>query len=153
MKLKKPIIIAIITINILTFLNIFYVFYYKKASFDTSVKAEVPTEKITKVYSDVGTWYLNNQTFDFYKKHSIKLNKNEISEFCNIINASHAKYIDNVRPDYWIDINIETIDKKDILITLNQNKSDGFFFTIDYDDNFEGKDLADFIVKHIHSNQ
>lgn len=67
MKLKKPIIIAIITINILTFLNIFYVFYYKKASFDTSVKAEVPTEKITKVYSDVGTWYLNNQTFDFYK--------------------------------------------------------------------------------------
>ncbi len=44
MKLKKPIIIAIITINILAFLNIFYVFYYKKASFDTSVKAEVPTE-------------------------------------------------------------------------------------------------------------
>ncbi|WP_306566833.1 hypothetical protein [Flavobacterium lindanitolerans] len=96
---------------------------------------------------------MNNQTFDFYKKHSIKLNKNEISEFCNIINASHAKYIDNIRPDYWIDINIETIDKKDILITLNQNKTDGFFFTIDYDDNFEGKDLADFIVKHIHSNQ
>jgi len=153
MKLKKPIIIAVIIINILAFLNLFYIFYYKKASFDTSVKAEVPTKKITKAYSDAGTWYWNNQTFDFYKKYSINLSKNEITEFCNIINASHAKYIDNTRPDYWIDIDMETIDKEYILISLKQNKDDGYFFTIDHDDHFEGKALADFIIKHIQSNQ
>lgn len=150
MKLKKPIIIAVIIVNVLAFLNLFYILYYEKASFDTSVKAEVPTEKITKAYSETGTWVWNNQEFNFYKKHSINLNKKEIVAFCNIINASHAKYIES-RTEHAIDIKLETVDNKDILITLKQNKDDGFFFTIDYNDNFEGKALANFVVKHIHN--
>ena len=150
MKLKKPTIIIIIVANTLFLLVLFYNFYYKKASFDSSIKAEVPATRITKAYSEAGRWYWGNKEIDFYDEHAINLNKKEIAEFCAIINASHAKYIDNIRSDYWLDINLETIDKKAILITLNQNKTDGFFFEINHDGTFEGKALANFIVKHIH---
>ncbi|MFB9078598.1 hypothetical protein ACFFLS_15135 [Flavobacterium procerum] len=145
-RIKIAIITAIIIANLAFLLSIYNIFYYKKASFDTSEKAQINTDKIIKISSGAGNWEWNKINYDFYKEFHFDLNKNEIIEFCKIVNSSNAKYIENIRAEKWIEIEIEEKAPK-TTIYLKQNIDNEVYFEINHK-TFEGKELEKYIQKH-----
>jgi len=126
-------------------------FYYKKASFDTSKKANIISNNISGIHNGNGGWIWNESQFDFYKEYSFSLNKNEISDFCKITNTANAKYVENNRPNKWVEIYIIEKNGDDIIITLKQNNEDGVYFEFE-NYTFEGKGLEKYIYKHLKKN-
>jgi len=148
MKRRSLIITIIVVINLLFVWSIFNMFYYKKVAFDTSEKAKINTQIVDKIYNGDGSWKWNKNEYDFYKEYSFSLNKNEIIELCKIINNSNAKYIENIRPKKWIDINVGDRNGNETIITLKQSDENDIYFEIDHK-TFEGKELEKYIQKHI----
>ncbi|MFD2942865.1 hypothetical protein [Flavobacterium notoginsengisoli] len=144
---KRIKIVLIIIANLGFLWAIYNMFYYKKASFDTSEKAQISTDKIIKISSEAGNWEWNKINYDFYKEFYFDLNKNEIIEFCKIANSSNAKYIENIRAEKWIEIEIKENTSK-TTIYLKQNIENEIYFEIDHK-TFEGKELEKYIQKHV----
>lgn len=96
--IKKSFVFAIALANIGFLLCAFYLFYYKEASFDTSKRTDLDSNKISKIHNRDGTWVWHQKNYDFYNKDSFSLNKAQIIEFCKTANKSKAKYIENIRP-------------------------------------------------------
>ncbi|SFD26586.1 hypothetical protein [Flavobacterium phragmitis] len=147
MVFKRIKIVLIIIANLGFLWAIYNMFYYKKASFDTSEKAQISTDKIIKISSEAGNWEWNKINYDFYKEFYFDLNKNEIIEFCKIANSSNAKYIENIRAEKWIEIEIKENTSK-TTIYLKQNIENEVYFEINHK-TFEGKELEKYIQKHI----
>ena len=152
MSKKKLSILLIVFANIGFVWAVFNMLYYKQASFDTSKKANISIYNINKIHNGDGSWIWNKKEYDFYKEHSFSLSKNEISEFCRIINSANAQYIENIRPKKWLDINLEEKNSNTRLITLKQNYEDEIYFEFE-DNTFNGKELEKFIYKHIKTNK
>ena len=149
---KRKLLIFIIVIANLGFVwSIFNIFYYKKASFDTSKKATIISSNISKIHNGDGGWIWNENQFDFYKEYSFSLNKNEIPEFCKIVNTANAKYIENNRPSKWVEIYIIEKNGDDVTIILKQNNEDGVYFEFE-NHTFEGKELEKYIYEHLKKN-
>lgn len=105
---------------------------------------------IEKVSSGDGKWTWRQGKIDFYNDYTINLNKTEITQFCEIVNSSHAKYIENIRPEEWFDIYLINKKGKEILLTLKKNDQ-GIFFEID-NEAFEGNMLNKFLENKIRKN-
>jgi len=151
MNRKKVFVVIIIIVNLLLAWSVFNMFYYKRASFDTSEKAKLNQSNVDKINNGDGSWKWNEKEYDFYKEYSFSLTKNEISEFCKIINSANAKYIDNIRPEKWLDIYIVEKNGKKSLITLKQSNENEIYFDINHK-TFDGKELEKYIQKHIKRN-
>lgn len=151
MNKRKLFILIIVIANAGFVWSIFNIFYYKKASFDTSKNAHIISSNISKIHNGDGGWIWNDNQFDFYKKYSFSLNKNEIFEFCKIINTANAKYIENNRPNKWVEIYIIKKDGDEITIILKQNNEDGVYFEFE-NHSFEGKELEKYIYRHLKKN-
>lgn len=145
---KKIFILIIVVVNLLFAWSIFNMFYYKKASFDTSEKAKLNQTNVNKIYNGDGSWKWNEKEYDFYNKYSFSLTNNEIKEFCKIINSSNAKYIENIRPKKWFDIYVEDKNGNETTITLKQSDDNEIYFEIEHK-TFEGKELEKYLQKHI----
>lgn len=126
-------------------------FYYKKASFDTSEKAKLNQTNVNKIINGDGSWKWNEKEYDFYKEYSFSLTESEIVEFCKIINSSNAKYIENIRPKNWFDIEIEEKNGNEKTITLKLSEENEIYFEIEHK-TFEGKELEKYIGKHLKKN-
>jgi hypothetical protein len=148
MQKKRSFILVIIISNLLFAMILFNQFYYKKASFDTSKKPTIV--EIKSVSNGDGSWTWKRRKFDFYKDFSINLDKTEITQFCVIVNSSHAKYIENIRPEEWFDIYLVDKNGKEIQLTLKRN-DEGVFFEIDHEA-FEGNLLSKYLENKIRKN-
>jgi len=126
-------------------------FYYKKASFDTTEKARFNQTNVDKVINGDGSWKWNEKEYDFYKEYSFSLTKNEIKEFSKIINSANAKYIENIRPKKWLDIYIMGKNGNKSLITLKQSNENEIYFDFNQK-TFDGEELEKYIQKHIKQN-
>ena len=148
MQKKRFLIIVIIISSLLFALILFNQFYYKKATFDTSKRPTIVN--IKSVSNGDGSWTWNHNKYDFYKDFSIKLDQSEIIQFCAIVNTSHAKYIENIRPQEWLDLYLLNKDGKEIQLTLKRN-DEGVFFEIDHEA-YEGNLLSLFLESKIRKN-
>lgn len=151
MNRKRILIIVIVIANLLFVWSVFNMFYYKKASFDTSEKTELNPKVITRIINGDGSWKWNEQEYDFYKAYSFSLTQSEIIEFCKIVNSSNAKYIENIRPKKWFDIEIQEKNGNEKTITLKQIEENEIYFEIEHK-TFEGKELEKYIEKHLKRN-
>lgn len=151
MNRKKIYIVIIIAVNLLFAWSIFNMFYYKKASFDTTEKAKLNQTNVDKVINGDGSWEWNEKEYDFYKEYSFSLTKNQIIEFSKIINSANAKYIENIRPKKWFDIYIVEKNGNKSLITLKQSNENEIYFDFNHK-TFNGKELEKYIQKHIKRN-
>ncbi|RZK07578.1 MAG: hypothetical protein EOO46_14610, partial [Flavobacterium sp.] len=108
MKGKRILFFAIAVSNILFLFSLYYIYYYKEASFDTLKVPQINSSIINSIETDEGTWIWNSQEYDFYTDYKVKLtDRKEIQEFFTIIKRSKAKYIDNLRCKNWINIYFE----------------------------------------------
>lgn len=151
MNRKKIYIVIIIAVNLLFAWSVFNMFYYKKASFDTTEKAKLNQTNVDKVINGDGSWEWNEKEYDFYKEYSFSLTKNQIIEFSKIINSANAKYIENIRPKKWFDIYIVEKNGNKSLITLKQSNENEIYFDFNHK-TFNGKELEKYIQKHIKRN-
>ena len=151
MNRKKTYIVIIIVVNLLFAWSVFNMFYYKKASFDTTEKAKLNQTNVDKVINGDGSWEWNEKEYDFYKEYSFSLTKNQIIEFSKIINSANAKYIENIRPKKWFDIYIVEKNGNKSLITLKQSNENEIYFDFNHK-TFNGKELEKYIQKHIKRN-
>ncbi|MEO6175132.1 MAG: hypothetical protein ABIP27_08280 [Flavobacterium circumlabens] len=151
MDKRKRLILIIVIANLGFIWAFFNLFYYKKDSFDTSERANLNVNMINNIHNGDGSWTWNKNEYDFYKKYSISLDKNGISDLCKIVNSANAKYIENIRPKKWLDIYVEEANGNSITITLKQSYENEVYFEIDHKA-FEGKDLEKYIQKHISKN-
>ena len=148
MQKKRFLIIVFIISNLLFALILFNQFYYKKATFDTSKRLTIVN--IKSVSNGDGSWTWNHNKYDFYKDFSIKLDQKEITQFCEIVNSSHAKYIENIRPEEWFDLYLVGKNGKEIQLTLKRN-DEGVFFEIDHEA-YEGNQLSKFLENKVRKN-
>jgi hypothetical protein len=148
MSRKKILVIIIVTVNLLFAWSVFNMFYYKKTSFDTSEKVKLNISNVDKIFNGDGSWRWNGKEYDFYKEYSFSLTKNQIKEFSNIINSANAKYIENIRPKKWFDINIAGRSGDIKTITLKQSNENEIYFEIDHK-TFDGRELEKYIEKII----
>lgn len=151
MSKRKILIIVIIAVNLLFVWSVFNMFYYKKASFDSSKKAQLDQSSVDKITNGDGQWNWNGIEYDFYKDYSFVLINNEIIEFCEIINASNAKYIENIRPKMWFDIYIEGKNGKRTVITLKLSDKDEIYFDMNHK-TYEGSELEKYMQRHLKQN-
>jgi hypothetical protein len=151
MSRKKILIVLIVVSNLLFVWAIFNMFYYKKASFDSSQKAKLNTTKVIKIINGDGGWNWNKKEYDFYREYYFSLNKNEIKEFSRIINSASAKYIDNIRPKMWFDIYVIEKNGNKTVITLKQSDENEIYFEIDHKA-FDGKKLEEYLHTKIKQN-
>jgi len=151
MSKKKILILVIIVVNFLFVWSVFNMFYYEKASFDTSKKAQLDQTTVDKITNGDGNWNWNGKEYDFYKDYSFVLINKEIIEFCEIINASNAKYIENIRPKRWFDIYIEGKNGKRTVITLKLSDMDEIYFDMHHK-TYEGRDLEKYIQRQLKRN-
>ncbi|MDP5198042.1 hypothetical protein [Flavobacterium sp. DG2-3] len=132
MTRKKILITIIIIISNLSFvLALYNVFYYKKQSFDITEKTKLNPKTISKISNGDGSWNWNGKEYDFYKEYYFSLTQNEIIDFCKIANSSNAKYIENIRPEQWLDIYILEENGNKTTFTLKQSNDDEIYFEID----------------------
>jgi len=120
---------------------------YKKVTFDPSEKTNVKENNVIRIYNGNGHWKWNNKEYDFYNDYLFSLTKNQITEFCKILNSSKITDTVVIKPKEWLYIYIKekNIDK---IIVLQKNKDGEVYFEFE-DSMFEGKELEKYIYKHI----
>lgn len=150
MTRKNIFIFGIVISNILFLLSLYYMFYYKEASFDTLKKPEINSVVINSIETDEGTWRWGSKEYDFYNDYKVKLvRKTEIQEFCNVIKESKAKYVDNLKCKNWVNIYFDSNNNLEHKITLKYNFSEEIFF--EYDNHtYEGEKLESFLKAKIY---
>ena len=151
MNKKKKFVLLIVTANFLFAWSFFYMFYYKDVFFDSSEKVELKQSNIEKITNGDGSWKWKKTDYDFYKDYSFSLTKYQISEFIKIVNKSDAKYIENIRPQKWFDINVIDKNGNQDLITLKQNYEGEIYFDIN-NKTFDGNELEKYLYNYIKRN-
>jgi len=141
---KRTKIIIIVALNLLGLLNMYYVFYYKEAYFDTTQKPVFNAAGINKIEVGDGLWAWGEIG---WKKHinGTKLfirQQTDIDAFIQSVKTSRAKY-NSIRPKQWLDIYFYNDYEKITTITLMEN-SEGIFFEYD-GERYEGQNLSEIL--------
>lgn len=141
-KTRKQLWIFIILVNFAGITSFAYSLYFKKALFDDTKKPIIETSSITKIDIREGHWRWENREWEFSRDSKLVLTgRNEIETFCSTLKSSRAKYIDNIRPDYWLYIYFTSNNKEELSVVLKQNYQNEIF--VEYDGNtYEGTSIS-----------
>ncbi|HRE79189.1 MAG TPA: hypothetical protein PLL09_15335 [Flavobacterium sp.] len=146
MRNKKSFIALVIFGNLFAVLYFIYLNYYQEKWFDTSQHPKIEIENITKIEIDDGAWKWIDKEWE--RSNDTKLiitDKIKIKKFCQAMSTSTSKYIDNIRPNNWLEIHFYYNNKKEErVVVLNENEDEGVFFEYD-NTTFEGKLLSEII--------
>ena len=153
MKSKKSIIILFVVMSIVGTLNALYVFHYKEKWFDKNKRPKIDVKNITKIEVGDGVWKWKTEGWE--RSNDTKLiitDKRKIIQFCNAMLKSHSRYINNIRPNNWLEIDFYYNDGEGkTSLVLEENEYEGTFF--EYDDNtYDGKKLSEALYT-IYSSQ
>ena len=154
MRNKKNFIIFVIAISSIGVLNALYVFHYKEKWFDTTQHPKIDVKNITKIEIGDGVWKWKSEGCE--RSNDTKLiitDKRQIIQFCEAMLKSHSKYINNIRPNNWLEIDFyyDNGGKGEMSVVLKENEYEGFFF--EYENNtFEGEKLSK-AIRSIYTSQ
>lgn len=154
MRNKKNFIIFVIVMSFIGALNALYVFHYKEKWFDATQHPKIDIKNITKIEIGDGVWKWKNEGWE--RSNDTKLiitNKRQIIQFCEAMLKSHSKYIDNIRPNNWLEIDFyyDNGEEGEMSVVLKENEYEGIFF--EYQNNtFEGEKLSE-ALRSIYTNQ
>lgn len=153
MKNKKYIIILVIFLNIFALINVLYFFHYKEKWFDKTQHPKIDVKNITKIEIREGMWKWNEKEWKHTNNTKLIItDKIKIKNFCDVMLSAKSKYINNIRPNNWLNIYFYyNYGKEELSVVLKENKKDEIFF--EYNNNsFEGKNLSE-IIHSISTNQ
>jgi fumarate reductase subunit C len=152
MRNKKYIIILVILLNIIALINALYFFHYKEKWFDKTQHPKIDIKNITKIEIREGMWKWNTKEWKHTNNTKLIItDKTKIIEFCEAMLTSNSKYINNIRPNNWLNIYFYyNYGEEELSVVLKENNDDGIFFEY-HNNSFEGKKLSK-VIQTISTN-